>query len=540
MVKKNNTQCGKWCPGTGVANRHDILYASNASLDVAFLEAPHEPVLLDEMSLDFSIISEDETDGANTSTQSCATVTANKCSALNNVIKYHDTPSLVVDNDYFSYYPVHYHQWTAPSFIFQVMVLSNFGYIYRANHHSLVYTLSLDSMINIMCFVSNSYWHSLRSIFYRETMMVKLIYLAMIYPFIMTMSFLIQNGANKFGLPIEEQYIISGQNGLLLAFNLPMVVNYCVNTNSFRKYYYMVSKELHYLGKYLICKKLAKTINKISIVYLHQNPRLSGEELVERLPEISVHRLLGFCGASFMATLLFYFELDGIKFYTILVRQYYFSEYLSLTRSHGKDKSHRNGKWPRQLSHKDYVFEIIKNRDWEKFTDPYTLNRLLKLYLELNKSVNGGLFRGESNLMNHLQHSFGRLITTVSISSLGNFHPALGLPFYLADSVIDLGRSMSNSVRNDALTFAKVTGDVSQSHTNNWDQRRFNYSYFAYIYVVFVIRVIVMGIYYLLATISDEDILMIFLLELGYQLFGNIYFCKVVEDLFKIIRNQLR
>jgi len=489
----------------------DILYASNASLDIAYLDGPLEPVVLDEMSLDFSVISEEEI------------LDQDQPPLVNNYLT-----SLVVNDDYFFYYPVNYQEISFINFAIQFMILVAFTpYLPR---NGLMFMFSIDSLVNILDFIANDYLSNLSYYFYRETFAVKFIYSALVYPFILTILYLI-NYISVSVLFIFMRNIVSIsipnidifnmiELSLLFILNLPIVVNYLVNTNTFRKYYYLISNELHYLGKYLVCKKMSKAINRISKVYLHRDPKLTGGELVNFLPEISVHRLLTFCSASFIATLLFYFELDGLKFYTILVRQYYFREYLNLSKDERKKGSHR-----------DYVFDIIEKRDWIRFTDPYTLNRLLKLYLELNRSVNGGLCRGEGEWMNRLKHISGRTITTISLASLCNFAPLSALSFYLVDTVTNVRNQISDS--KDALLLAKAVGEVK-------GERLFCFQYYVYVFAIFMIRLTVMICYYLVAQISNEHVLLILLLELGYLMFGNIYFCKLVKDVVNIITDQFK
>lgn len=482
----------------------DMLYASNAALDIVYLDAPMEPVLLDEMSLDFSVISEEEQE------------------ILGRQPRVNHSNSLIVDEEYFCYYPVNYQDLNISSFIIQSLLLGNIAYSFPSlTDNNIVLMLSLDSIINIMVFIADNYLNVLNDYFYRETFIVKTIYLLLIYPFIIYPSTYL----SKLNFNLLYRTDISGDYLrilLVLIINLPIVVNYVVNTNLFRKYYYLISNELHYLGKFLVCKKIAKAINRISKIYLHRDPKLTGRELVEFLPEISVQRLLTFCCASFVASFLFYFELDGLKFYTVLVRQYCFREYLDVSKSEKK-----------RLSNREFIFKVIENRDWIKFTDAYTLNRLLKLYIELNKTVNGGLFRGETNLYSQFQRCLARLVTSISVASLFKFAPYSGLPFYVMDSVLDVYRAFIN--RREALALAVVADDLVPSTRNS----KFRLEYYGVTFSVFILRTLVMIAYYYLTCMGSDRVLLIILLEAGYLGFGNVYFVKFIKDLVNILSIQI-
>ena len=487
-------------------------------MDFVFLEEPVIPVTLEEcsQSQDFSVIGDEPS-------TSSTPVSAVKTSLVD------------MENDHFNYYPVTYRSWSIRTCLVQLAVFSCFGVFFNAAH-GLMLTYVLDGFLNILVYVGKYHWKSIDRYFYTEPVSVKFVYFLLInLPVCLALyalhyiapaqwiAYLVYaNADNTLGGTRSDPT----SEIVLVLINLPCFVNWVVNHRLFRKYYYLVIQEIHFVARSLICKRVSHAINAVSIKYLGSDPNISSRELMQLLPNIHIQQLFGFICASAIATILLYFELDGIKFYTALVRQYYFREYLDFTTRR-----------QRKLNNQEYICDIIVKREWHQFTDPYTLNRLLKLYLEINSRQNGGLFYSETSLSDRSCYWLTRVATSISINSV--FSPKLVPIIYLVDTIKDLlisrqrrkHRQKQDQSRKYEITVCLAGGDAEGDFIVSETTK---YTLASYWWIL-IIRCAVVCLYYVLLVMSSEVILLIIGLELGFVTLGNIFFCKLVISLVNII-----
>lgn len=417
----------------------------------------------------------------------------------------HDCPSKLVVDDYYQYFVVIAYQSSYYIRLSQLLVLSGFSYLlhssscFLAIDHLILYTFGLDNLVNLLTYVNQTYFPNVIC-FYREWWTLKYLLLILSSPI-------------GYCLYLTCPPIIS--KIFWICMNLPFIINFLANLTIVRKYYYNIFQYIYTIIRVLLCQKIAKIINRTSEKYLFQNPRLSACELIKLIPikatfsELNTTYLIGFSSSSIFAFILFYLELDGTKFYTAIARQFYFGEYFNLSKI--IKKTHN------RVEHRQYILDLIVNREWHKFSDIYTLNRLLKLYLEINSEQNGGLFFSNSNYSSILFQSCNRLLATIALSSVLPQYPSAIIFFYLVDSTANLRKEINKRI--------PIKYNLSPTQ---YKQKKIRP------YLVYFIQLIIISIHCGLNYLSSEFMLRMIVLESTYVLMGNPIFLKLCVDIIRI------
>ena len=144
------------------------------------------------------------------------------------------------------------------------------------------------------------------------------------------------------------------------------------------------------------------------------------------------------------------------------------------------------GKDELNLNDKSYIVSIIERKEWVKLLDPYTLNRLMKFYLQLNESTNGGILLKQQGLQYIFLQSLKRFTINWTVYSLIGYRSS-GIwtyIFYL------------------------------------WRENSF-----------LSLKLAILSFYILLSINSSEQVLFIFLLEMTLILLANSAFVSILKDL---------
>lgn len=396
------------------------------------------------------------------------------------LIRQHDCPSQLLVDDYYQYFNVtsyYSSYWVITS---QIVLLTGLSY-FLPDHLTILYVFGLDNLVNLLTYINQMYCSHIKC-FYREWWTLKYLLLLLVSPIGLILSL---TGSTM----IVKLFWIS--------VNLPIVINYLANVNWVRQWYYHGFQYVYAIMQFLFCQKIAKIINRTSEKYLYQNPRLSASELVKLISfSNNQNQLIKFSSSSILAFILFYLELDGTKFYTILARQFYFREYFFQ-------------KSPNQVEHRQYILDLIVRRQWQKFSDIYTLNRLLKLYLEINSEQNGGLFW--TNYSSGLSHACNRLFATMALGVFLPTYSNLNSIFYLIDSTIRL----KATIRNNSPKKSRC-------------------------YQIYVLQLFIIALSMGINHFTQEFMLRMIGLECAYVLMGNTIFLKLCLDIINICRFHLQ
>ena len=193
---------------------------------------------------------------------------------------------------------------------------------------------------------------------------------------------------------------------VLLIFILPFVIENIIYSYKFKKITKMIYEDVDDFSHFVISKQMTKVITLISQNCLKFDPQFGNDEFKPFVKNISAKMFINFICSFLFASLLHYLEQNGTTVYTAMFRQYYFRQYYFK-------------KEEIKLDNKDYLIDIMKKRDWLKLLDPYTLNRVLQIYLELeNEQDQNYIGKHIKNLIEQLGTSFSKIMVCWTVSSV--------------------------------------------------------------------------------------------------------------------------
>jgi len=205
---------------------------------------------------------------------------------------------------------------------------------------------------------------------------------------------------------------------LIAAVMTPVMTEEILFSYQFRKIYQTLKDRFDQFVYRMMSKQLGKVLVKVARNALQQEMEFAPDEFIKYLEKFTYTRIISFVSSFLVAALLHYLESGGTTIYTALLRQYYFREYMF-----------QNEK--REGNTKKYLTNLLKTRRWDKITDPYTLNRILQLYVDLADSDQDNIFLTQMlKISNHLGISFAKMMTAWSIMALVPF-PGSGSLSYL-------------------------------------------------------------------------------------------------------------
>lgn len=378
--------------------------------------------------------------------------------------------SLTISPEYehFVYPAIKPQTFNALSLINQCMIIFYSNY-FLSSPWMIINLLTADSIIGSIIFLANYYQVDVGNMLYQEPP-----HMRYLYYFIVSSLYLNLKCLLWIPLPGLDRLAI-------LTFSLPWVINRTCNAAPFSKLYSRLHNKMRLWIKLVICKKIANLINRISSDHLNNSPNLKSEELIKFM-DIDIRNCISFIGSCLVASLLLYLEMDGAKIYTIMFRQYYFRQYFLK-----KEESN--------LDDGTYISTIINKRDWQKLSDPYTLNRLMTLYLRLNESTNGGLLSNPWSPTDSLKIAFQRFMVSWTFYSL----------------------------------FGYKTSGIWSYSLFLWKDRN-SYP---------LTKLLTIAVYFALSFISNEQVLFLLLLEANLLLVSNRLFIGIIKDLKKIAGREL-
>ena len=351
--------------------------------------------------------------------------------------------------------------------IFSQLLISSSISLFFYNNWIIVNMLTIDSIYGSIVFLTEYYQINYQKYFYQEIATIRYFY----YIFALTLYY------NLTWITWFPIYFICPFYTTI--FTIPYTINIVSNIKYFQKIYYFLYNEIDFLFKFIFSKKIASIINYIGINHLQSYPNLKAMEIVNNINQLSLKDITNFIFSSIIASVLFYFELDGTRFYTILFRQYYFKQYFL-----GKNNSSN-------ISDRSYILQIIQQRNWKKLIEPYSLNRLMKLYLQINQSSNGGIFFSQSSSFEQIKHSIGCFMLNWTVYSIIGYR--------------------SSGIWTYCLLIWK--------HRHNYLR----------------LRISLIGIFLILSFICHEQVLLLLILELTMLVTTNQGFFGLLKDLKEAI-----
>lgn len=216
---------------------------------------------------------------------------------------------------------------------------------------------------------------------------------------------------------ITWYYFDNALQYVLLMFTLPIVIENIVYSYEFKKLTKIIRYECDEVLYFIISKQMTKIVSIISKKCLNYNPNFNENEFKPFVKKMSVGIFINFIGAFIFASILHYFERNGTTVFTAIFRQFYFRQYYFNKENIDPD-------------HKKYIVNIMKTRNWIKLLDPYTLNRIMKMYLKLNEDSDDSIIIHIQNIFSQINASISKIMVCWTMSSLVKIR-CIGIMTYL-------------------------------------------------------------------------------------------------------------
>jgi len=267
-------------------------------------------------------------------------------------------------------------------------------------------------------------------------------------------------------IPLQLLYFINLPTYwvLLVITVMPVIMNHITDVYKFTKMYRKCLNYLEEFGYYIIAKQTAKVLNVISKecfstipervntssshpIYSIQNnhfkqnnsennnknnnvqnknnnvelilendkelfdPLFTHKDFNKLVRNFNQNMIINFLGSFLIASLLHYFETGGVNIYTMLFRQYYFSEYISTREM-------------TNMEDKIYFQQLLKNRDWNKLFEPFALNKLINYYINSDSQNKNVIGQYINNLLSVITHAYLQFISCWIVLGFNLFHGA--------------------------------------------------------------------------------------------------------------------
>ncbi len=175
-----------------------------------------------------------------------------------------------------------------------------------------------------------------------------------IYYFVLFCGYYILNYMTWFHFTDITMYIAS-------VMVCPSIMRQINDMNAYKKIRHVFFNGYHRLIKKIICKQMTKIINLILINVLNINTAIKSEDLIPHYDLFSWMIVNKFIITFVLACIFNYMDKGGMKFPLMIYKKLYL-----------KDKKYNIS------DDKIYVKKIIVDKEWKKFTDVYTLNRIIR------------------------------------------------------------------------------------------------------------------------------------------------------------------
>lgn len=186
----------------------------------------------------------------------------------------------------------------------------------------------------------------------------------------------------------------------------PSVMNIVIKTNIFSKVYDHVYTNYQQLKIVILSKAMAKTINFISKVTLECDPKIGHKEISPFIEKIQnnkkyEHTFGSFLSSFVAASLLHYIDLIGYTYYAVIIKKYLM---------YGKKRSSRKNK--------EYIIEILRNRDWDKLLDIYSLTVFLRVYNNTKTEERNVIKKHINCVIKKISNTFQQIMVNWTLGAL--------------------------------------------------------------------------------------------------------------------------
>lgn len=255
------------------------------------------------------------------------------------------------------------------------------------NGNIIIFFYKVDTIYGIIIFIAD-YFYNNNNIIYQPKLYIRYIY----YSFVILLFFFINL--------ITLFYFYDFLNISINIFILPTIIDNIVCSYKFKK---IIKKILDFIEDFLyfiISKQIVKIIIFISTNSLDYKPNINKDEFKNYVKKVSVSNFINFLFSFIYVSILHYLERNGKTFYTIIFRKYYFNQIY--------------------IQDKSYIINIIKDKNWIKLLDPYTLDVIINHYLQLNNNSN--IIHRINKYKKNIIFSYSKIIILWSFTSIININ----------------------------------------------------------------------------------------------------------------------
>lgn len=257
--------------------------------------------------------------------------------------------------------------------------------------------LAVDSFITALLYIAD-YYGVKQSFIYQAPYLLRLQYYVVLWSAYNIINFI---------LWYHVDFILQL---IMPIFLVPFIVEQIVYSYKFKLFTKKIDDCLKDFVYFTTSKQMGKVITMVSKECLYYDPQLEDNVFKPFVKKISINIFINFICSFLFAGVLHYFEQDGSTVYTMMFRQYYFGKY--------KKSS---------VNDREYVINVLKNKNWAQLLDPYTLNKIIQIYLSFEKK--DSFAEKIKQCFDRFLKSFGKLASVWTISSIFNVN--IILPFFI-------------------------------------------------------------------------------------------------------------
>lgn len=185
---------------------------------------------------------------------------------------------------------------------------------------------------------------------------------------------------------------------------LPTTMTQIYNNYNYKKFRHNIREQIYKIIQRIILKQLTKIINLVIKNVLKSDYILNYEDLIPFYNQFKLSDLGKFFGTIISAGIFNHLDKGGLKLPISIYKNLYM-----------KDKKYKIS------DDKKYLITILKDKKLSKFTDIYTLNRIIRLLLE-DDSDDSILEEQIKKFIDNVQVSFNNIILTWTVLITLNYN----------------------------------------------------------------------------------------------------------------------
>jgi len=236
----------------------------------------------------------------------------------------------------------------------------------------------------------------------------------------------------------------------------PSIMDQIYNLKSYKKIHNVLYEGYNKLIQKIICKQLAKVVNLIIKNVLNLNVKINYEDLIPYYDKFSLLIINRFILTFILACIFNHIDKGGMRLPMMIYKNLYL-----------KDSKYKIS------NDKEYLKKIIDDKNWSKFMDVYTLNRIIRMMMS-DDSQNTYLSDQVSMIIGNIVFRINRLMFCWTVMSVTNLTMGILSFFafiietekplkYIINTLIYLGISFMSSERLLILILCELSYPIANS-----------------------------------------------------------------------------